>query len=76
MYSLDDLEVLDSVTVNLAEVRQRTNKRKELESQIAELEAELAELQADPFNSEDDMRFFRGVIASQIENIRFEIRSL
>lgn len=76
MYSLDELVVLDSITEKLAEVRQRTNKRKELEAQIAELEAELAELQADSFNTSDDIRFFRGVIASQIENIRFEIRNL
>lgn len=76
MYSLNDLEVLDSVTENLAEVRQRTNKRKQLEAEIAELEAELEELRSDPFNSEDDIRFFRGAIASQIENIRHEIRCL
>ena len=76
MYSLNDLEVLDSVTVNLAEVRQRTNKRKQLEAQITKLEAELAELRSDPFNSEDDIRFFRAMNASQIENIRQEIRCL
>jgi phage gp16-like protein len=76
MYSLDDLMILDSITENLAEVRQRTNKRKQLEAQIAELEAELAELRSDPFNSEDDIRFFRAMNASQIENIRQEIRCL
>jgi phage gp16-like protein len=76
MYSLDDLEVLDSVTENLAEVRQRTNKRKQLEAQITKLEAELAELRSDPFNSEDDIRFFRAMKASEIENIRHEIRCL
>ena len=76
MYSLDDLEVLDSVTENLAEVRQRTNKRKELEARIAELEAELEELRSDPFNTADDIAYFRAVIVSQIENIRYKIRCL
>lgn len=76
MYSLDDLEVLDSVTENLAEVRQRTNKRKQLEAEIAELEAELEELRSDPFNSKDDIAYFRAVIASQIDNIRYKIRCL
>lgn len=76
MYSLNELEVLDSVTENLADVRQRTNKRKELEAQIAELEAELEELRSDPFNSDDDIRFFRAMNASQIENIRQKIRCL
>lgn len=76
MYSLNDLEVLDSVTENLAEVKQRTDKRKELQAEIAELKAELAELQTDSFNTSDDIRFFRRMIVSQIENIEYQIRCM
>lgn len=73
---LDDLIVLDSYTEAAAETKRRTNKRKELEAKIAQLEAELEELRSDPFNTSDDIAYFRAVIVSQIENIRYEIRCL
>lgn len=76
MYNLDDLIVLDSYTEATAETKKRTDKRKEFEVEIAHLQSELEELRSDPFNTADDIRFFRGVIASQIENIRYKIRCL
>lgn len=76
MYSLDDLVVLDSYTEATAETKKRTDKRKELQAEISQLKAELEELRSDPFNSKDDIAYFRAVIASQIENIRYEIRCL
>lgn len=76
MISLDELTILDSYTEATAETKQRTDKRKELQAEIAELRSELAELRADPFNSADDIAYFSSVIASQIENIEFKIRCL
>lgn len=76
MYSLDDLVVLDSYTEATAETKKRTDKRKELQAEISQLEAELEELRSDQFNTADDIAYFRAVIVSQIENIRYKIRCL
>ena len=73
---LEDLIVLDSYTEEIAVTKQRTDKRKEFEAEISQLQRELEELRSDPFNSKDDVAYFRAVIASQIENIRYEIRCL
>ena len=73
---LEDLTVLDSYTEEIAVTKQRTDKRKELEAEIAQLQRELEELRSDPFNTADDIAYFRAVIASQIENIRYKIRCL
>lgn len=73
---LDDLIVLDSYTEEIAVTKKRTDKRKELEVEIAQLQSELEELRSDPFNTADDISYFRAVIASQIENIRYKIRCL
>ena len=74
--TLDELTILDSITERTADTRQRTDKRKALEAEIAGLQDELAELRSDPFNSADDIRFFRMVIANQIESLRQRIREL
>lgn len=73
---LDDLIVLDSYTEEVAVTKQRTSKRRELEAEIKKMQAELEELRSDKFNTADDVAYFRVVIASQIENIRYKIRCL
>lgn len=73
---LDDLIVLDSYTEEIAVTKQRTDKRKELEAEIKQLQAELEELRSDSLNNADDIVYFRAVITSQIENIRYKIRCL
>lgn len=74
--TLDDLIVLDSYTEEIAVTKQRTDKRKAFEAEIKKLQTELEELRSDPFNSKDDIAYFRAVISNQIENIRYKIRCL